>query len=267
MRCGRRDAATGQRSEAARLHGQRHPRSAPNHADQQRQELAGEEPDGGDRRAARLDAPRARAPCRWSATPGRAAAGAGAPPGPRSRSVAKPCSCWISASATSIGSLVAVASRPASAIASSRSARPAPLARVSAPIRSGPRSTTVGPACSAAKRTLKTPMETAVMPTSHARPEQRANRQPGRRQQGEQAEQHDAGGHGVERREQRDQDDERRRPAWPPGSPSPAGAPGPGRSASAAASAPAAQLERPIGQRVDERAVMGRERDPAPGVA
>ena len=54
-----RDAAAGQRAEAARLHGQRHSRPAPNHADQQRQELAGEEADGRDRRAARLDAPRA----------------------------------------------------------------------------------------------------------------------------------------------------------------------------------------------------------------
>ena len=77
--------------------------------------------------------------------------------------------CWIRASATSIGSLVSVARAPASAMANSRSASPAPFASVAAPIRSGPISSTTGPTCSPAKRTLKMPIDSAAMPTSQKR--------------------------------------------------------------------------------------------------
>ena len=120
-------------------------------------------------------------------------------------------SCWTSASASSVGSLVAVARSPASAIASRRSASPPPFdERLGAdPDRSD--ATTVGPSCSAAKRTLKTAIETAASADQPRAAEERADRQAGEGQEGDQGDQDDGRRHAVERSEERDQQHERGR--------------------------------------------------------
>ena len=98
------------------------------------------------------------------------------------------------------------------------------------------------------------------MPTSHEPSEERANGEPGHRQQGDEADEHDAGRDRVERCEQRGQDDERRGELRDRiGARQRSCRVGDDRDQES--HQPAPKLERPIGERVCERAVVRHEGD------
>ena len=119
-------------------------------------------------------------------------------------------SCWTSASASSVGWLVAVARMPASAIARRRQRQPEPVDERLGPDPQRPERDDRRPELLGGEEDVDEADRDRRRgrPATRGRGASRSDR-PGRGQQGEQADQDDERGHAVERREQRDQQDER----------------------------------------------------------